>query len=353
MDGGCHPVFVCYIGNLFQFQGATAGEDVGVNHRYTACFDQGLKALFEIDVLACANGDSGAVTKSDVLIGIHPRDHIFDPRQIVLFHSTGKADTVLYADMTEMVDGKGNLITNDLSYLSYIVFKIIKPLFGKVDACMGVCRSDNGITFLMTHHIGGDATALYVEDMGGIPLHLFKKAKWSIEGTGLIQQKSDAQVHLQKCKAHFHSLFEGKPHIVACMLAVDVGITVYPYFIAELAAKELVQGDAVRFACEVPKGDLNAGDATALTGMAAKLLDLVENAVYVTRVFPNDATFQHKSIGLGGGVAHLTVTADALVGINAQDGAALGRAVDIHKAHIGNSQIGRVGTVIHMFSLLL
>ena len=47
--------------------------------------------------------------------------------------------------------------------------------------------------------------------------------------------------------------------------------------------------------------------------------------------------FEHGGVGAAGGVAHLAVADQALVGVNLDKRTALGRAVDIGKAHVGDS----------------
>ena len=51
-----------------------------------------------------------------------------------------------------------------------------------------------------------------------------------------IEQKTDTEVHFKEGKAHIHSLFKGKSHIMACVLAVNVGVTVNSYFVTEFTA---------------------------------------------------------------------------------------------------------------------
>ena len=112
--------------------------------------------------------------------------------------------------------------------------------------------------------------------------------------------------------------------------------------------------DTVGLTGQVPQCDLHTADAAALTGVAAKLLDLAEDLVHIAGVLADDTALEHQSIGLGSGVTDFAVAFDALVGHDLHNGAALGGIVDVHKTHIGNSQLRGVGTTIetHKYTLL-
>ena len=121
----------------------------------------------------------------------------------------------------------------------------------------------------------------------------------------------------------------------------------------QLAAQQLIHGNTVCLAGQIPQSDLNTGDAAALTGMAAELLDLTEDLIHITGIFANDSALEHQRIGLAGCVTNFTITTDALIGLNFNQGAALRCAVDIDKAHISNSQIGGIRICIIAHNLLL
>ena len=155
-----------------------------------------------------------------------------------------------------------------------------------------------------------------------------------------------AQIHLEKSEAHVQPFFQGKAHIVAGVTTLHVRIAIHADLVPEFAAQQLIQGHAVGLARQIPQGNFNAADAAALPGMAAELLDLAENFIHIAGVLTQNAAFEHQSIGLAGGVPHLAVACDPLIGFNFQNRAALGRAVDINESHIRNFQIRRAGAGI-------
>ena len=88
-------------------------------------------------------------------------------------------------------------------------------------------------------------------------------------------------------------------------------------------------------------------ESAALPGGAAELLDFPENPVHVAGVFPQNPAFKHQRVGFAGGIPDLSVAADALIGHDFQNGAPLGRTVDVHEAKIGDFQIAGTGAGIH------
>ena len=133
-------VLVRQVGDFFQFQRAAARQDVRVDDRHAARFDQRPEALFEVHILAGTDRDAGAAAQADVLVGVHPRDHVLHPRQIVRLHPPGKADAVFDAHMAEMVDRQRHFIPDDTAHLADVVFEEIQPLFREVNPGEGVRR---------------------------------------------------------------------------------------------------------------------------------------------------------------------------------------------------------------------
>ena len=72
------------------------------------------------------------------MVGIHPRNHILDPREIVFFHSSCKFYAIFNADVTKVVDSKRYFIADDLAYFLDVIFKEVKSLFCQMDARVGV-----------------------------------------------------------------------------------------------------------------------------------------------------------------------------------------------------------------------
>ena len=163
MYSGCHTVFVCNIRYLFKLKCTAACKYIGMNDRNSARLDECFKAFLKIDVLSGANGYGRAVSETNILICIHPRNHVLDPSKVVRLHSARKSDTVLNANMTEMVDCQRNLVADDLTYLFYIIFKEIKPLFGEMYTRVRMSCCDYRIALLMLYHISGNTSALNVK----------------------------------------------------------------------------------------------------------------------------------------------------------------------------------------------
>ena len=73
----------------------------------------------------------------------------------------------------------------------------------------------------------------------------------------------------------------------------------------------MLGNDAVGLACQIPQGNLNAGNTAALAGMEAELLDFMEQPVDVAGIFAGQSAFQHCGIGFAGCVPNLAVALDA------------------------------------------
>ena len=199
----------------------------------------------------------------------------------------------------------------------------------------------------MPHHVCGDTAALDVQNVGSIFFHIVDETQRRVDGAGFIQQQPDAQIHFQEGKAHFHPLFQRQTHVMAGVFSVHIGVAVDTHLVPELSAQHLVQGNAVGLTGQIPQGNFDTADAAALPGGAAELFDFPEDFIHIAGVFAQNPAFQHQGVGLAGSIPDFAVAADALIGHDLQNGAALGRAVNIHEAHIGDFQIAGAGTVIH------
>ena len=87
MDGHGNTVFIGHVGDFFQLQRAAAGEDVRMDDGDPPDFDKRLEPLFQVNVFAGADGNCGGRAKTLILLGVHPRHHVFHPGKIVFFHS--------------------------------------------------------------------------------------------------------------------------------------------------------------------------------------------------------------------------------------------------------------------------
>src|SRR5690606_35991432 len=106
---------------------STGSTQIRMDDIYRFCINKWSKTIKCKDIFTCTGGRFNSVRESSPPSGIKPGNHIFHPSQSVGFHSFGKADGIVYIKMTEMVRGKGNLITDSISYLLHIFGQAIQP----------------------------------------------------------------------------------------------------------------------------------------------------------------------------------------------------------------------------------
>ena len=173
--------------------------------------------------------------------------------------------------------------------------------------------------------IVGDAIALYRNGAG--------------EGTGLTLQQVNADIHLEPGEALIAALFQSLAIDLRVMGLSGTGITTD--LVAELAAEHLVNGNVVRFACQIPAGHLNAADAARLARITAKLLDLAKNLLDIAGILAQHSALQHQSLQGAGSITHFAEAINPLVGIDADDGVRHRRTPDGGDAEIGDLQLRR------------
>ena len=71
-------------------------------------------------------------------------------------------------------------------------------------------------------------------------------------------------------------------------------------------------------------------------------LNLAKNLVDITRILTQNPTFEHQGIGLARRVADITVTYNALIRIEPQNGAAHGQAREMGNPHVCYLQLRRL-----------
>ena len=126
------------------------------------------------------------------------------------------------------------------------------------------------------------------------------------------------------------------------MLAVDIRIGIDANLIAEFTAEHLPDRDPVCFSGEVPKRDLDSGDAAALVGVPAELLDPAEQLVNVAGVFTDQKALEHDRPDAAAAFADLAVAFEALVGQDFENSRAV-RTADVADFEIRDFQIRRIG----------
>ena len=152
---------------------------------------------------------------------------------------------------------------------------------------------------------------------------------------GILCHHVDAQVHLQPGEAHlFLAGLQALGEYQRVRRLFGVGVDADP--VAELAAQHLVDGHAVDFAGDVPEGLFHRHHAARLPRVKAELFDLLEEVSDVERILAQHAALQKQRIGGAGAVADFAQSVDALVGVEANDGAGAGTGLE----HGGHAQVG-------------
>src|SRR5262249_17018813 len=131
--------------------------------------------------------------------------------------------------------------------------------------------------------------------------------------------EADADVHLEDAETARHVGLELVAHVDGVLGFGRVAVAADA--VAELAAEELVDGDAVGFAGKVHERHLDGADATCEAGVSAKRFYLAEELVDVAGILAEDAALEHEGVNLAGAVADFAEAVDALVGVDADDGA--------------------------------
>ena len=187
------------------------------------------------------------------------------------------------------------------------------------------------------------------DGLHGVFLHILQHTEGGVQTARLVVQQLNAEIHFDDGEAHIDALLNGAAHVGAGVLAVHVGVAVNAHLVAEFAAQHLPQRDAPRLAGQIPQRDLDAADAAALTGGAAKLTNAAEELIDIAGIFADQTGFEHQRIGCAGSISHLSVADQTLIGVNLDQGAMLGRAGEIGDADIRYFQFGGGGTNVHIF----
>ena len=281
-----------------------------MHHRYGPVLEQVHEPLFQVDVLSRADRSLAGTGQPHVLVGELPRDHIFEPRQAVRVQSLGDADTVLHADVAEMVRCQRDLVPDDAARRLHVLAHHVNALIGDVYMGEGM------------HHIS---------DLQH-PLGIGERA-------GDILAQVNAQVHLQEGEAPLHPVLQPLAHLRGITalrrIAVDTDA------VAELAARQLIARHAVGLAGQVHESHLYRTNTASLPRVVSELFDLPEQPVHVTRVLTQETAFQHEGVGHGRSVAHLSQTVYALIRIYTYDRPPPVIEPDLGDPHIGDLEFRR------------
>lgn len=159
------------------------------------------------------------------------------------------------------------------------------------------------------------------------------------------------EVHFQKSIALRHAVFESFAHIAPA--AFGVGVAVDADSVTVFSPQKLPHGDAPCLARNVPQRNFDSADAARLPRVSAELFDTAEDFLDVAGIFAQNTAFEHRRISAAGGVAHLAIAGDSLIGVNLEECAAFRRAVDVGKAHVRDFECGRVDFRVHLSFLIL
>src|SRR5471032_2855207 len=299
MHGHRHAMFLGAIADLLGLQNAARSCQVRMDNVHRVAAAQLHERLFDKDIFPGKQGHFDVFVDLLQQLGALPGHHVFEPCRIVFLQRLGQPDAGAHADVAEVVHGE--------RYLHAHLF------------------ADGG------HEIGHQLSALVRDfDAGehvlGAPASGEVFARRIGEGARHILDEVDSQIHLQPGEALL--LAQAQPLSVDLRVVRFGGVGVASDAVAELAAEHLVHGYVVDLAGDIPHRHFDGADAAALPRRAAELLDPAENLVHVAGVFIEDAAFQHERVVLAGAIAHFAQAIDALVGIDADDGARHGRAAD-------------------------
>ena len=126
-----------------------------------------------------------------------------------------------------------------------------------------------------------------------------------------------------------------------CRLVGRRSVGVEAHLVAIFAAQQLVAGDAINLAHEIPQGNFNAGDAAAFTPPVAEFFEGAEDHINVAGILAEQHALELERIFAVTSVAHLAQAIDALIRVNAEDGVVI-VAGNHGNAHVGDFEVGRL-----------
>ena len=347
MNGHLNTVFFGKIADLFRFQNTACCQHIRVDHGERAALQQGQERFLEVHIFPCPDGCCGGIGKTNILIRHLPGNRVFHPGKIEFFQTLRQFDTVFQRDMPQVVDGNGDLVTGHGATFRHVILQIIQPGFGNMDPCERVGGVEE-VVRLAAHGTGINGAVGGAEHSLFVFPHFFKESQRSGEGTRHIHQQFDPKIHFQKGVALLHAIGKSFAHIASA--ALGIGVAVDPDPVTVFAAEELPHGHAPRLPRQVPQRHFDPAHAARLTGITAKLFDPAEDLFHVAGIFAKNTAFEHGGIGPAGGITHLAVTDQTLIGIDLDEGTALRGSVDIRKPDIGDFQGGGIDCRIHALS---
>ena len=205
---------------------AAAGGHVGVNDVDTTGVDERFKAIQCVDVFTRADGCVQLALELDPLIGVLPRHQVFEPGQVVRLECFAQSDTVVDADMTEVVCSNRHFVTDGLAHLGNVLDNHVEPLGG--DAHMG----KRVLQRVQVEHL---------VEVG--PVARRQHACWVGQCTRHADQRLDTDVHFEHRKAPRDAFLELFAHRHA--IGFVGGVAVHTHAVAVLPTSQRVCGDPV------------------------------------------------------------------------------------------------------------
>ena len=315
-----------------------------MNHRQRAGFQQRPEILLEVDVLSGAERNGGRRRDAPVLVMPLPRHRVLHPGEVVFLQPPGQPDAILHRNVSEMVDRDRNLVSGHFAHIGHILVEIVQSLLGEMDAGESV-RGVEEVVGLAAHRPRIDRTVRRGEDGLLVFAHLLQETERRGETPFLLHQEFDSEIHLEEGVSLFHPVDQCPAHVAPTAFGIGVAVNSHP--VAEFPAQQLPDRDPPRLAGEVPQRNFNAADAPRLSGRPAELFDPTENLVDVAGILTENAALEHRGVGAAGGVTHLTVPDQSLIGVEFEQCTPLRRAVDVGKPHVGDFQCCWINLLAH------
>ena len=175
----------------------------------------------------------------------------------------------LQRDMADVINGERNFRADDVTDLGNVLFKKVQPFLCEVEAGEGMAH--------VVRVIGGVARGAPPACAPCRPSGWRRKPSSVPTGATTAPGKShdlaEAEIHLQESDSRVPCAPSGACRS-PCRSACCASVSQYMRdAVAELAAKHLVDRDAVGLAGKIPQRDLDRRDAAALPAVSAELLD--------------------------------------------------------------------------------
>src|SRR5450759_582899 len=205
-----------------------------MDYRDAPGFQPRTEAFLEVDVLTRADGNVNGLAEADKLVGVLPRNQVFDPGQVIFLQPFAQANAIFQGNVAEMVSRERYLIADHRTHFGHIFFEQVDTFFGQVDPGQGmghvvdIVAAVTRVAFIQ----------VFNRPLPAVPalcFHLFHQTEWVAESVWLSGDQTDPDVHFQESEAAFHACLEGFTHFDPIRLAAYIRVTVNADFISEFA----------------------------------------------------------------------------------------------------------------------